>query len=86
MFHGVFAVGHEHLTANARLLAATMACGQGSVVSHGTAAWMLGLSSWRPSLIDVIAPVEAGRKIAGIRRRFVPRRSARKSGGGTGCR
>lgn len=72
VFHGVFAVGHEHLTVNARLLAATMACGDGSVVSHGTAAWLLGLASRRPGAIDVIAPVEAGRKIAGIRRRFVP--------------
>jgi very-short-patch-repair endonuclease len=49
-----------------------MACGEGSVVSHGTAAWVLGLRDWRPKEIDVIAPVEAGRKIAGIRRRFVP--------------
>ncbi len=72
VFSGVFAVGHEHLTVNARMLAATMACGEGSAVSHGTAAWMLGLRSWRPEEVDVIAPVEAGRKIAGIRRRFVP--------------
>jgi hypothetical protein len=72
VFHGVFAVGHEHLTVNARLLAATLACGEGSVISHGTAAWMLGLSSRRPGRIDVIAQVEAGRKIAGTRRRFVP--------------
>ncbi|MGH2938689.1 MAG: DUF559 domain-containing protein [Solirubrobacterales bacterium] len=72
VFHGVFAVGHGHLTVNARLLAATLACGEGSVVSHGTAAWLLGLGPWRPKEVDVIAPVEAGRKIAGIRRRFVP--------------
>ncbi|MBS1679204.1 MAG: DUF559 domain-containing protein [Actinobacteria bacterium] len=72
VFHGVFSVGHEHLTVYARLLAATMACGAGSVVSHGTAAWLLGLRTWQPEEIDVIAPVEAGRKIAGIRRRFVP--------------
>ena len=72
VFHGVFSVGHEHLTIYARLLAATMACGEGSVVSHGTAAWLLGLRDRQPEAIDVIAPVEAGRKIAGIRRRFVP--------------
>jgi very-short-patch-repair endonuclease len=72
VFHGVFCVGHEHLTVYARMLAATMACGEGSVVSHGTAAWLLGLRPWQPKEIDVIAPVEAGRKIAGIRRRFVP--------------
>jgi very-short-patch-repair endonuclease len=72
VFHGVFAVGHGHLTVYARMLAATMACGSGSVVSHGTAAWLLGLRERRPEAVDVIAPVEAGRKIAGIRRRFVP--------------
>jgi very-short-patch-repair endonuclease len=72
VFHGVFCVGHEHLTVYARMLAATMACGEGSVVSHGTAAWLLRLRDWQPEAIDVIAPVEAGRKIAGIRRRFVP--------------
>jgi very-short-patch-repair endonuclease len=54
------------------LLAATLACGEGTVVSHGTAAWLLGLGASPPKEIDVIAPVEAGRKIAGIRRRFVP--------------
>ena len=42
------------------------------MVSHGTAAWLYGLNDWQPEAIDVIAPVEAGRKIAGIRRRFVP--------------
>lgn len=72
VFQGVFCVGHAHLTVYARMLAATMACGEGSVVSHGTAAWLLRLRDWKPEAIDVIAPVEAGRKIAGIRRRFVP--------------
>jgi very-short-patch-repair endonuclease len=72
VFHGVYCVGHRYLTAPGRLLAATLACGPGSVVSHGTAAWLYGLSPWKPEAIDVIAPVEAGRKIAGVRRRFVP--------------
>jgi very-short-patch-repair endonuclease len=72
VFHGVYSVGHRYLTAQARLLAATLACGRGSVVSHGTAAWLLGMRVRQPEAIDVIAPVEAGRKIAGVRRRFVP--------------
>jgi len=72
IFHGVYCVGHRYLTVHARLLGATMACGPGSVVSHGTAAWVLGLRKWRSEEVDVIAPVEAGRKIPGIRRRFVP--------------
>ena len=41
-------------------------------MSHGTAAWLLGLREWRPRNVDVIGPVESGRKIAGIKRRFVP--------------
>jgi very-short-patch-repair endonuclease len=72
VFHGVYSVGHRYLTPQARLLAATLACGEGSVVSHGTAAWIYGMRDWWPKAIDVIAPVEAGRKMAGIRRRFVP--------------
>jgi very-short-patch-repair endonuclease len=72
VFHGVYCIGHEHLTVHARMLAATLACGEGSVVSHGTAAWLLGLRRWRPNEVDVIAPIEAGRKIPGIKRRFVP--------------
>jgi hypothetical protein len=80
VFHGVYSVGHRYLTVHARLLAATMACGEGSVVSHGTAAWLYGLSKDRPEAVDVIAPVEVGRKIVGIRRRFVPMPVGREVG------
>ena len=72
IFRAVFGVGHGPLSVHARLLAATIACGNGSVVSHGTAAWLLGLRDWQPLDINVIAPVERGRKIDGVRRRFVP--------------
>jgi very-short-patch-repair endonuclease len=76
VFRSAFAVGHERIGRHGRLLAATLACGSGSVVSHGTAASLLGLWDWVPDQIDVIAPVESGRKIEGIRRRFVPPPSA----------
>jgi uncharacterized protein YjiS (DUF1127 family) len=72
IFHAVFGLGHGPLTVHARFLAATLACGAGSVVSHGTAAWLLGLRAWKPLDVDVIAPFERGRKIEGVRRRFVP--------------
>ncbi len=42
------------------------------MISHGSAAALLELWSFWPADIEVIAPVEAGRKIRGIRRRFVP--------------
>jgi hypothetical protein len=44
-----------------------LACGDGAVISHGTAAALHGLWDKPPHLIDVTVPVEAGRKIDGIR-------------------
>jgi very-short-patch-repair endonuclease len=72
LFHGTFAVGHANVGRHGRLLAATLACGAGSVVSHGTAAELLGFREFVPEEVDVIAPVEVGRKIPGICRRHVP--------------
>lgn len=72
LFRSTFAVGHPCLSRHCRLLAAVLACGEGSVVSHGTAAALLGLWPFWPADVEVIAPVEAGRRIRGIRRRFVP--------------
>ena len=37
------------------------------MISHGTAAALHGLWDYRPHFIDVTVPVEAGRKIEGIR-------------------
>jgi very-short-patch-repair endonuclease len=73
-------VAHRHPTiydrpplgTHTRLVAAALACGEGSVVSHGTAGALLGIWSRPPAEINVIAPVQAGRKIPGIFRRHVP--------------
>jgi very-short-patch-repair endonuclease len=72
VFPTVFAVGHRGIGRSGRLLAAVLSCGEGTAVSHGTAAWLLGLWNARPGEIELIAPVEAGRKLSGVRRRFVP--------------
>lgn len=64
---GVYSVGHRALGGAALLRAAVLACGDGGVISHGTAAALWGLSGKWPVLIDVTVPVEAGRKIDGIR-------------------
>jgi very-short-patch-repair endonuclease len=72
IFRGAFALGHRGVGWRGEMLAAVLASGQGSVVSHGTAAYLLGLWERKPRLIDVIAPVEAARKIPGIRRRHTP--------------
>jgi very-short-patch-repair endonuclease len=53
------------------MLAAVLACGEGSVVSHGTAAFLFGLWRFQPDNVDVIAPRESGRAVAGVKRRFV---------------
>ena len=80
LYHGTFAVGHANVGRHGRLLAATLACGPGSVVSHGTAAELLGLWDFVPEEVDVIAPIEAGRKIPGIHRRHAPPPPARERG------
>ena len=72
IFRAAFGVGHPPLRRHSRLMAAVLACGEGSVLSHGTAAALLGLWEHPPDLIDVIAPVQAGRKIDGIFRRHTP--------------
>lgn len=64
---GVYAVGHRSIGRVGDLQAALLACGEGSVVSHGTAAAFWGLRDQWPVLIDVTARDQAGRKIDGIR-------------------
>lgn len=64
---GVYTVGHRSISRHTHLRAAVLACGEGAVVSHGTAAAFHGLWDKFPVLIDVTVPVEAGRKIDGIR-------------------
>jgi very-short-patch-repair endonuclease len=49
------------------MLAATLACDREAVVSHRTAAALLGLRDQAPSVVDVISRGEAGRRIDGIR-------------------
>lgn len=70
-FRGVFGVGHPQVSERSWMQAAVLACGEGAVVSHRTAAALLGLQERAPVVVDVIAPREAGRTIAGIRRHHV---------------
>jgi hypothetical protein len=66
---GVYAVGHEAIDWRGRLIAAILACGPGSAISHLSAAALWGLRDVMPGVIDVIVPCETGRKVAGIRAR-----------------
>jgi len=67
MHRGVYTVGHRSISRVTHLRAALLACGERAVVSHATAAAFHGLWDKWPHLIDVTVPVEAGRKLNGIR-------------------
>jgi very-short-patch-repair endonuclease len=67
LFRGTFAVGHRATARQSHLLAATLACGDGTVLSHGSAAELLGLWDKQLPIVDVIPPSWSGRKIQGIR-------------------
>jgi predicted transcriptional regulator of viral defense system len=67
VFRGVFAVGHRAFGRHGHMCAAVLACGDGAVVSHMTAAELLGLWDRQPVLIDVIAPGKRGCRIDGLR-------------------
>jgi very-short-patch-repair endonuclease len=66
---GVYAVGHAHLTAHGRCLAAIAACGRGALLSHASAAWLWGLLSPCPTEVDVTATTRRHRR-SSIRAHF----------------
>jgi very-short-patch-repair endonuclease len=71
IFPAVYSLGLP-VGREARILAAVLACGEGAVVSHDSAAALLGLRDQMPTVIHLIAPRQLGRKIPGIRRHYVP--------------
>lgn len=50
---GVYAVGHARLSDYGRCHAAVLACGDGAVLSHHSAAWLWGLLSRCPTEVEV---------------------------------
>lgn len=67
LFWGTFSVGHRIVGQRGRMLAAYLACGEGTVISHGSAAELTGLWDKQLPVVDVIPPDWSGRKIPGIR-------------------
>jgi hypothetical protein len=63
----VYAVGHLSISRLGALRAAALACGDGAVISHGTAAAFYDLQDRWPALIDITGGRQAGRKLDGIR-------------------
>jgi hypothetical protein len=56
VYRGVYALGHTSLKVEGRRLAAVLACGQGAVLSHRSAAAHWGLLATEQTRIDVTAP------------------------------
>lgn len=63
LFRGVYAVGHQRLTAEGRWMAAVLACGPGAALSHRDAAalWDLRRVGSR-SYVEVTVPGSGGRR------------------------
>lgn len=50
---GVYAVGHKKLTRHGACLAGVLACGEGALLSHSSAAWLWGLASTYVTPVEV---------------------------------
>jgi very-short-patch-repair endonuclease len=59
---GVYAVGHGGLSLHGRFMAAVLACGEGAVLSHGSAAVLWKLLKPFDGPVHVSVPTAAGRK------------------------
>jgi Transcriptional regulator, AbiEi antitoxin/Protein of unknown function (DUF559) len=66
LHRGVYAVGHRRLTREGAYLAAVLACGEGAVLSHRSAAHHWGLLRSEATRVDV-SVARARRQRAGIR-------------------
>ncbi|HEX3737679.1 MAG TPA: DUF559 domain-containing protein [Solirubrobacterales bacterium] len=68
----MYLVGARRINERGRVQAAALAAGDGAVVSHRSAAFLLGIGERSPRVIDLVAPRQRGRKIDGIRIHDVP--------------
>lgn len=71
VFRTVFTLGYTALGPQARMRAAALAC-PGSVISHRSAAALLGFGKAAPMVVDLIPGEQRGRKIDGIKAHRVP--------------
>lgn len=62
LHQGVYAVGHTNLSLRGHCLAAVLASGPNSLLSHYSAGWLLGLISTRPVPIHVTTPLPRKRR------------------------
>ena len=69
---GVYAPGRASLDPRGRIHAAVLACGAGTIASHRSAAYLLGIGERSPLVVDVIPANRGGRSIDGIKAHLVP--------------
>jgi len=83
LWRGVYAVGRPEVGDHGRLMAATLACGPRSAISHGSAANLLGVSDRKPDRVEITVPANVIRRRPGIRVRrssdFLPASVTRRS-------
>jgi len=66
LYRGVYAVGRPEVEMRGRWMAATLACGPDSLLSHGSAAALWGIRKPRRGPISVIVPPRLVRRRAGV--------------------
>src|SRR5690349_17051302 len=66
VWRGVFAVGRPQLTREGLFMAAVLACGDGAVLSHESAAELWGIRRRRSGLIEVSVPAARNPRLNGI--------------------
>ncbi len=62
LYRGVYAVGHRIIPPHGHCLAAVLACGPKALLSHGSAAWLWGISKYGPAPLHVTSPVPRKRR------------------------
>jgi very-short-patch-repair endonuclease len=67
VMRGVYAVGRPQVDSRGRWMAAVLACGPHALLSHHSAAALLGIRDERPGPIDVVVPHQTVRRLPGIR-------------------
>ncbi len=64
LHQGVYAVGHTDLSIHGKCLAAVLGCGRGALLSHWSAAWLLGLMpATSPVPIHVTTPIPRRKRL-----------------------
>jgi very-short-patch-repair endonuclease len=84
LYRGVYAVGHVQRTRETRWIAAVMACGRGSVLSHRDAAALWRIYETHSATVHVTTTAQSARKLPGIKvhrtRRLDPADVTKKDG------